>query len=129
MIKWDEIVHFKEDEFVHPELLRPAMIYMLDDVRSQVGEPLVVTSSYRDPMLNMGVGGVKDSAHLPDPKDGFYSGIDIITNSGRMSSNHRYRILIAALNTGFTRIGLYPKHAHLDIEKRLPIGVVWIGTD
>lgn len=128
-IKWDEIVHFKPDEFNRPELLRPEMAMMLDDLRGEYGGPVIISSSYRDPQTNMVVGGAKDSAHLPDPTDGLYSGIDFTLPGNKVPSKDAFKIVFLAFRLGFARIGVYPKHIHLDIEKRLPQEVLWVGTD
>lgn len=129
MTRWDEIIHFKPDEFNRPELLRPEMAIMLDDLRGEYQRPIIVSSSYRDPTTNMVVGGAQDSAHLPDPKDGLYSGVDFTLPGNRVPPADAYRLVFLALRLGFTRIGIYRKHIHLDIEKRLPQEVLWIGTD
>lgn len=132
MIKWDEITYFRENEFVHPELLRPTMIYMLDDLRSQFGEPLIVSNSFRTWEEHEGIyrkRGIMrppDSGHLADPNDGLYSGVDLTTKRNFISPQERYRLATIALNVGFTRIGIrYDDHVHLDIEERLPPHVMW----
>lgn len=38
--------------------------YVLQPVRDQFGQPVIITSGYRCPILNIYVGGVKNSAHL-----------------------------------------------------------------
>lgn len=127
MIRWDEIAHFRPDEFSHPELLRTTMAYLLDDLRGQFGAALVVSSSYRDPEHNAAVGGAAGSAHTPAP-DGKYSGVDLTTPRNALTGAERYRLLTIALSLGFKRIGLYEKHIHLDIEDaRLASPVIWLG--
>lgn len=123
-IDWTHIHHFSPDEFAEPDKLRWSMLKMLDDLREQCGFPIYVTSSYRDPAHNAAVGGVSDSSHTLAP-DGFYSGVDIAVSS----SQRLFDIVRYALELGFTRIGVYPKHVHLDIEARLPQNVIWTGSD
>src|SRR3990167_11175672 len=117
MIDWTTITHFKKDEFLRPDLLRPKMILMLDDLRWIYHGLLVVSSSWRDPDRNAQVGGASDSSHLIAP-DGFYSGIDLTTPANLFTSRDYFSITKAAYLVGFRRIGLYKdfEHIHLDIE-------------
>jgi hypothetical protein len=41
-----------------------ALAQVLEDIRSDYGAPIVVTSAYRDPIVNHAVGGVANSFHL-----------------------------------------------------------------
>jgi len=127
MNKWEDINHFKADEFLHPELLLPAMAYRLDDLRREFGKPLIVSSSLREIAKNEQVGGVKNSSHLVDPATGFYSGVDLTMLGNRISAADRHNFVRYALWIGFNRIGLYKDHFHLDIETRLPQEVIWLG--
>jgi uncharacterized protein YcbK (DUF882 family) len=129
MIDWTRIRHFKPSEFVKPELLRAELIDKLDELREQFGRPLVITSSWRNREHNVQVGGAKDSAHMSDPGDGLYSGVDIARPGGALNGYDFYTLLRIALELRFPRIGVYPKHLHLDIESRLPLYVVWSGQD
>jgi len=123
-IDWTHVRHFSMDEFAEPDKLRWDMLRMLDNLRENCGFPMYVTSSYRDPAHNAAVGGVSDSSHCLAP-DGLYSGVDIsITDGARM-----FKAVKGALALGFNRIGVYPKHVHLDIEGRLPQNVIWTGSD
>ena len=126
-IDWDKIEYFEPEEFQHPELLRREMIEKLDELRFLVGFPLKITSSYRTPEHNESVGGVKDSAHLVDPVDGKYSGIDIST--GPIGAAGVFQLVRQCYAVGFSRIGVYSAHIHLDIEHRLPQQVMWVGKD
>lgn len=117
-ISWTKIRHFKAEEFVHPELLRWEMLEKLEELRNLCGFPLIITSSYRDPAHNAAVGGVQDSAHLPDPGDGKYSGIDIAT--GPIGPSGLYMLIKRIYAVGFVRWFGYPNHVHVDIETRLP---------
>lgn len=129
MIDWTTIIHFKKDEFIRPELLRPKMILMLDDLRGQYGQPLVVSSSWRDADRNAQVGGALNSSHVSVyAPDGFYSGIDLTTSANVFTKHEYFEITKAAYAVGFRRIGLYAdyKHIHLDVENRLPQEVLWI---
>lgn len=46
------------------ENLHELAMYVLDPIRAQWGQPLVVTSGYRSAALNAKVGGVPASAHM-----------------------------------------------------------------
>lgn len=60
--------HFSAHEFrcrdgsEHP--IAPALLAMLEAVRSHFGAPVTVTSGYRSPAWNTKVGGAKRSRHL-----------------------------------------------------------------
>jgi uncharacterized protein YcbK (DUF882 family) len=125
-INWTQIRHFKPTEFERPELLRWEMLKALEDLREAVGFPLKISSSYRDPAHNMVVGGALDSAHLPDPHDGFYSGIDIQTTGiGGVS----LFFLLREVMRRFVRVGIYPNHIHIDCENRLTQQCAWVEND
>lgn len=126
MIIWTRIRHFQPEEFIHPELLRWEMLERLDAVREAVGFPLKITSSYRDPAHNAAVGGAKNSAHLP-ASDGMYSGVDIAT--GALGGAGLFMLVREIYRAGIVRIGIYPKHVHVDIEDRLHQQVMWTGQD
>lgn len=41
----------------------------------------------------------------------------------------RFKIVKALLDAGFTRIGVYSKHLHADVDESLPQGVLWFGGE
>lgn len=127
MINWSEIIHFKPSEFIHPELLRPEMAGMLDDLRARYGTPLIISSSWRDSAHNKDVGGKSNSSHIPGP-DGLYSGVDLTTPANEFTKRQYFFLVRIAYMIGFRRIGLYRdfKHVHLDVEGRLDQDVLWI---
>lgn|SRR3990170_2224474 len=121
--------YFKDSEFARPDLLRPQMKKFLDDLREAFGQPLVVSSSYRDPAKNVAVGGVSDSAHMVSPTDGLYSGVDLTTLRNKLTSAELYKLVTIAFNCGILRMGLYSNHVHFDMETRLPQRVLWLSND
>jgi uncharacterized protein YcbK (DUF882 family) len=125
-INWTQIHHFKPTEFERPELLRWEMLKALEDLREAVGFPLKISSSYRDPAHNAAIGGAQDSAHLPDPTDGRYSGIDIATAG--IGGVSLYFLLREVMHR-FVRVGVYKHHIHVDVEDRLTQQCAWVGDD
>lgn len=101
---------------------------MLDELRERFGAPLIITSSYRDPVHNLAVGGASNSGHIPSDVDGLYSGIDFTTAGGLISPRDLFWIQKHAYEIGFRRIGLYAdmRHIHLDCEPGSDQDVVWI---
>ena len=134
MIDWTRIRFFKATEFIESQKLRPEMIHALDDLRFRFGRSLIVTSSYREPAQNAQVGGVTRSAHTL-AADGFYSGVDLTTQGALARINKKvpgyemWTLFIIARELGFRRIGIYPKHLHLDLEPDLPSPALWGDSD
>jgi hypothetical protein len=60
---WERVKWFKPAEFNHPELLKPELIYLLDQEREDLGHPIQRTSDARPGKENQDAGGVKDSLH------------------------------------------------------------------
>lgn len=48
--------------------------------------------------------------------------------TGVSRSRARYLIVRGALGAGFTRIGVYDRHVHLDCDPDLPPRVLWEGV-
>lgn len=128
MIDWTQIRFFKVNEFLEPQKLRPEMIHALDALRLRFGRSLIVTSSYRAAI------GTDPSAHNM-AADGFYSGIDLTTQAALARANKKIRgsemwaLCVIAQELGFRRIGIYPKHIHLDMEPTFPSPALWGDKD
>lgn len=103
---------FKEKEIVG---LNAKLIQMLDRARENAGIPFILTSTVRSISENKDAGGVEDSAHLAG------LAVDISISS----SNARFRAISSLLAVGFTRIGIYEHHIHVDIDKSKAIDVIW----
>jgi hypothetical protein len=112
--------YFKDSEFKNPEMLSMLLRVMLEKTRELAGVPMRVTSSWRP----REEGTRRMSAHEDDGS--WYHGVDIACTDSRT----RYKILYAALVTGFKRIGVYDKHIHLDVAvgPGFEHGVVWWGV-
>ena len=77
----------------------------LDSLRRRLGKPLIVHSAYRDPAHNARVGGAPLSRHKAG--DAF----DIRAEGIRIP---RKELLAAAVECGFTGLGLYRGFLHMD---------------
>ena len=112
--QWKTIRHFEPSEFDFPDKMNYKLLVMLDSARDVAGVPFKITSDYREGATVDG-GGV--SAHA-----GGY-GLDLEAHSSRT----RYRIVDACLKAGFTRIGVYDAHVHVDVDPDKPTEVMWWG--
>ena len=115
--QWSSVRYFKPEEFSEPELMDPDFIFMLDEVRAIAEVPIFITSSFRqgDPKAH-GSGFAVDISERPTNPDG-----------RNLSSRWRFFVVDAAIRVGFTRIGVYDKHIHLDSWPSGPTYVMWFG--
>lgn len=91
---------------ITPEFFRH--MAKLEELRRELGLPVIVNSAYRCPDHNKAVGGVGDSWHLR-------FATDIRPGDGSPESLRRmYRI---ALVQGWGGIGLYDTFIHLDLRQ------------
>ena len=100
--------YFKESEFVMGKenvfnKMDNKLIEVLDPLRESVGEPLFITSSFRDKEYNNSVGGSLRSQHL------LRKAIDISCNNGTLRS----KIVEAALHLGLS-VGVSKTFIHID---------------
>ena len=91
-------------------------IEKLDRLRSDLGIPLAIASGYRTPAHNAKVGGVDSSAHETG------NAADIVARA----SGTRFKLLQAALEMGFRRIGVGAGFIHLDDSLTHPQDVIWV---
>ena len=92
------------------------LVLKLDIARGILGSPIVITSGWRTPEQNKKAGGVKGSAHEKG----------LAVDIRAPSKEYRTRLVKALRDVGFTRIGIYDKHVHADIDDTKP-QVVWAG--
>ena len=82
------------------------LLYRLDECREFAGVPFIVTSGPRCPAYNDKIKGAKYSAHM----DG--DAADIAAPDSRT----RFKIVQAAFEAGFNRIGIGRDFVHLDVS-------------
>ena len=97
------------------DLMNPELIKKLDLARGIAEVSFFITSSYRDKETNDREGGSKKSAHLRG------NAVDIQCEN----SYHRFKIVQALLDVGFTRIGIHSTFIHADVDEELADCVIW----
>lgn len=89
---------------------------MLDKLRDIAGIPIVINCAYRSKEWDLKKGRSGNSAHTKG------KAVDIRC----IDSSNRYKILQAAIQLGFRRIGIADTFIHLDMDESLPQGVIWL---
>ena len=82
------------------------LVERLQKLRDRLGKPIIITSGYRTPEHNKKVGGAPNSQHLHG------TAVDI-----KIYGMTPKQILPHAEAVGFTGIGLYSGHIHVDVRK------------
>lgn len=95
--------------------MNPALMERLDALREKCGMPLIINCAYRSREWDLKKGRSGNSAHTRG------MAVDILCNS----SATRYKIVSAAIELGFTRIGIGKTFVHLDIDETLAQGVMF----
>lgn len=88
---------------------------LLEDARFSLGQPMIITSGYRCPLHNANVGGVPGSSHTKGVA------VDIKCSN----NNHRFKLVAALIDAGFTRIGIANTFVHVDLDKTKPQERIW----
>ena len=112
---WADLMHFKPEEFTFPHEMDDVFLLTLDKARRYAHVPFVITDDYRQSDSDL---GVSDSAH----KKGL--AVDIRARDSRT----RYYVVSGLITAGFTRIGVYDKHVHVDADDAKESYVMWLGT-
>lgn len=105
---------FKAEEV---EGLNIQFVMMLDVARANANTPFRITSGLRTEDHNAEVGGVGNSAHLRG----------IAVDLSCHNASDLYKIVTGLLKAGFSRIGIYADHIHVDSDASLPQNVIWHG--
>ena len=88
--------------------VKPQVVANLEGVSQQVGYQLVITSGYRSPAYNESVGGARNSQHVQG------NAVDVVQTG--LTIQQRKDFIQAAIDNGFTGIGVYNTFTHLDIR-------------
>lgn len=101
LIEW---AHAGVDRRVKPELLEKVR-----EVARRFGQPLTITSGFRDPNYNAKVGGAKRSQHM------LHNAVDI--RGSNFTNEQRLKLVAIASSVGITGIGVYnDKSLHFDMR-------------
>ena len=116
------MIHFSLNEFDSPDKkgsgknMDKTFLSMLEEARIKANVPFKITSGYRTKEHNKKVGGVANSSHLK----GLACDIRVV------DSSHRFLIVNALLDVGFTRIGIAKTFIHCDIDTFKSPNVIWV---
>lgn len=91
------------------------LLMKLDNMRHELGRPIVINSGFRCEDHNRNEKGGADSSHL------IGKAVDIQVPD----SSFRFEIIELAMKFGIDRIGVYRSFVHLDIDKAKPSRVIW----
>ena len=124
MSAWGDIKHFLPSEFDSPDYPGSGMLRMdnsliqrLEVLRVASDFPFIVTSGYRTLEHNAACeGSVDGSAHCAG------LAVDIAVGDSR----RRFKLLQAALTTGWRRVGIGQRFIHLDTDPVKPQDVLWV---
>lgn len=92
--------------------LEPALVLRLMEARKLAMVPFVITE-----------GRATGGSHVANTAHARGLAVDIRAHD----SVTRFKMVRALLDAGFTRIGVYDKHVHADVDDSLPQGVIWVG--
>jgi len=107
--------YFKLSEFDSPDLknsgwfMKHEFVKILDQIREEVGFPIVINRGFSTHKHNTKVGGKENSAH----KYGIAADLQL------KSVHERDLVIAAAFKLGIRRIGIMNKAVHLDIGDRV----------
>jgi len=120
MIDWSKVRHFKREEFGYADGVKPdpLLVSMLDNARLVADIPFQIASGIRSREHNDRIGGAPTSAHLT----GHAADIKCTT------SRQRFIMLNVLIEAGFTRIGVYDQHIHVDTSPDLDQDVCWVDV-
>jgi len=113
--------YFKPNEFDSPDevgsgfKMQKRFMNHLLIARKIANIPFKISSGYRTREHNKKVGGKPNSSHLRG------LACDIVC----YSSQTRYKIIIALLKAGFTRIGIGKNFIHCDLDENKVQEVIW----
>lgn len=86
--------------------MKPEFLELLDNVREKAGIPMVLNSAYRSKAYEFSKGRNGTSTHCKG------TAVDVRANA----SANVFKIVKAALECGFRRIGIGNRFVHLDVD-------------
>jgi zinc D-Ala-D-Ala carboxypeptidase len=92
--------YFEESEFNEFNKMDPKLLEMLDTLRENYGYPIKLTSTYRSPEHPIEAKKAKPGEHA------YGAAVDIACIGGEAT----FKLVKAAIETGFTRIGISRKN-------------------
>jgi len=92
--------YFEESEFNEFNKMDPKLLEMLDTLRENYGYPIKLTSTYRSPEHPIEAKKAKPGEHT------YGAAVDIACIGGEAT----FKLVKAAIQTGFTRIGISRKN-------------------
>jgi hypothetical protein len=98
----------------------PLLIEDLDDVRDELGMPIVLKSLCRCAAWNAHEGGAPNSAHLVGP-DGYCHAVDVKA----IDPGTKFLVFNAMWHRGYRRIGFGSTFIHFDNALHLPQRKIW----
>jgi|TARA_S200000501_G_scaffold222315_1_gene208532 uncharacterized protein YcbK (DUF882 family) len=110
--------YFNESEFNNFDMMDKKLLSMLDEMREIYGYPIKITSSYRSPEHPI------EAAKKQPGEHSYGAAVDIVSDSGGKT----FRLVKAAIEVGFTRIGISRKKGfiHLGIGyPNAPEKTIW----
>lgn len=110
--------YFNKSEFSNFEMMDEKLLSMLDEMREIYGYPIKITSSYRSPEHPI------EAAKESPGEHAYGAAVDIVSDSGGKT----FRLVKAAIEVGFTRIGISRKRGfiHLGIGyPNAPKKTIW----
>jgi uncharacterized protein YcbK (DUF882 family) len=97
--------YFDKSEFSNFEMMDEKLLSMLDEMREIYGYPIKITSSYRRPEHPIEAAKENPGEHA------YGAAVDIVSDSGGKT----FRLVKAAIEVGFTRIGISRKRGFIHL--------------
>ena len=97
--------YFNKSEFSNFEMMDEKLLSMLDEMREIYGYPIKITSSYRSPDHPI------EAAKKEPGEHSYGAAVDIVSDGGGKT----FRLVKAAIEAGFTRIGVSRKKGFIHL--------------
>ena len=97
--------YFDKSEFNNFEMMDEKLLSMLDKMRGIYGYPIKITSDYRSPEHPI------EAAKEQPGEHSYGAAVDIVSDSGGKT----FRLVKAAIEVGFTRIGISRKKGFIHL--------------